>query len=51
MRNGTWNVRSLYSSGSFTTVAMELVRYTLDLAGIQEDRWDIGGTENGYTGR
>jgi hypothetical protein len=45
MRIDTWNVRSLYRSGSFTTVARELVRYTLGLAGMQEDRWDIRGTE------
>ena len=45
MRIGTWNVRSLCSSGSFTTIARELVRYTLDLSGIQEDRWGTGGTE------
>jgi hypothetical protein len=36
MRFGTWNVRSLYSSGSLKTV---------DLVGVQEIRWDKGGTE------
>ena len=41
---GTWNVRSLYRAGSLTAVARELSRYKLDLVGVQEDRWDTGGT-------
>jgi len=45
MRFGTWNVRSLYRSGSLTTVARELARCKLDLLGLQEVRWDKGGTE------
>jgi exonuclease III len=45
MRFGTWNVRSLYRSGSFKTVAGELGKYNLDLVGVQEVRWDKGGTE------
>jgi exonuclease III len=45
MRFGTWNVRSLYRSGSFKTVARELGKYKLDLVGVQEVRWDKGGTE------
>jgi hypothetical protein len=44
MRFGTWNVRSLYRSGSLMTVARELARYKLDLVGVQEVRWDKGGT-------
>jgi exonuclease III len=44
MRFGTWNVRSLYGSGSHTTEARELARYKLDLVGVQEVRWDEGGT-------
>jgi endonuclease/exonuclease/phosphatase family metal-dependent hydrolase len=36
MRFGTWNVRSLYRSGSLTTVARELAGYKLDLVGVQE---------------
>jgi len=35
---GTWNERSLYRSGSLSTVAREFVRYKLDYEGIQEDR-------------
>jgi hypothetical protein len=35
-----WNVRTLYRSGSLTTVARELPRYELDLVG----GWDKGGT-------
>jgi exonuclease III len=45
MRFGTWNVRSLYRIGSLTTVARELGKYKLDLVGVQEVRWEKGGTE------
>jgi len=38
----TWNVRSLYRAGSLMAVARELVRYKLDLVGVQEVRWDKG---------
>ena len=41
---GTWNVRSLYRTGSLTAAARELSRYKLDLAGMLEVRWDNGGT-------
>jgi len=44
MRLGTRNVRSLYRAGSFTAAARELARYELDLVGVQEVRWDRGGT-------
>jgi exonuclease III len=44
MRFGTWNMRSLYRSGSLMTVARELARYKLDLVGVQEVRWDKEGT-------
>ena len=45
MRFGTWNVRSLYRAGSLTAAAArELARYKLDLVGVQEVRWDNGGT-------
>ena len=43
MRFYTWNVVSLYSSGSLTAVR-ELARYKLDLVGVQAVRWDKGGT-------
>jgi hypothetical protein len=45
MRFGTWNVSGLYRSGSFKTVARELGKYKLALVGVQEVRWDKGGTE------
>ena len=35
MRFGTWDVRSLYSSGSLTTVARGLTKYKLHLVGVQ----------------
>jgi exonuclease III len=41
----TWNVRSLYSTGLLITVAKEISKYKLDLVGVQEVRWDRGGTE------
>jgi len=44
MKIGTWNVRSLYRAGSIKTAARELVRYKLDVVGVQEVRWDKGGT-------
>ncbi len=44
MRFGTWNVKSLYSVGLLTAANRELARYKLDLEGVQEFRWDNGGT-------
>jgi exonuclease III len=41
MRFGTWNVRSLYRSSSRKGVR----EYKLELVGVQEVRWDKGGTE------
>jgi len=41
---GTSNVRSLNRPGSLTAAARELARYKLDLEGVQEIRWDRGGT-------
>jgi hypothetical protein len=40
----SWNVSSLCRSGSLTTVARELARYKLDVMGVQQVRWDNGGT-------
>ena len=34
----------LYRAGSLTAAARELARYKLDLVGVQEVRWDKGGT-------
>jgi hypothetical protein len=51
MRFGICNVRSLYRAGSLMTVAKEIQKYKQDLVGVQEVRWDGGGTEpaEGYT--
>jgi hypothetical protein len=38
VRFGTWNVKSLYRSGSLKMVARELGKYKLDLVGVQV-RW------------
>ena len=35
---------SLHRAGSPTAAARELARYKLDLVGVQEVRWDKGGT-------
>jgi hypothetical protein len=45
MRLGTWNVRSMYRTGSLWTVGEEISKYKLDLVGVQDVRWDGGGTE------
>jgi exonuclease III len=45
MRFVTWNVRSLYTVGSLRTVVRKISKYKLDLVGVQEVRWDRGGTE------
>jgi hypothetical protein len=42
---GTWNIRSLYSSGSLVRVSKELSKYKLGLVEVQEVRWEGGGTE------
>jgi hypothetical protein len=39
---GTWNISSLYRSGSLTTVARELARYKLDSVGVQQVWLDTG---------
>ena len=44
MKIGTWNVRSFYRAGSFKAAARELRRYKLDVVGVQEVRWDKGGS-------
>jgi hypothetical protein len=35
----------LYSAGSLKTVSRELARYKLDPVGVQEVRWEGGGTK------
>ena len=44
MKIGTWNVRSLYRAGTLKAAARELTKYKLDVMGVQEVRWDKGGT-------
>jgi hypothetical protein len=38
------NLSSLYRSASVTTVSRQLATYKLDLVGVQQVRWDKGGT-------
>jgi hypothetical protein len=45
MRFGTLNVRSIYTAGSLVAAAArKLAGYKLDLVGVQDVRWDKGGT-------
>jgi exonuclease III len=46
MRFGTWNVGSMYRVGSLRALTEEISKYKLDLVGVQEVRWDGGGTES-----
>jgi hypothetical protein len=45
MRFDTPNIRSLYTAGLLMTVAKDISKYKLDLVGVQEVRWDRGGTK------
>jgi hypothetical protein len=45
MRFGLWNVMSLYRAGTLMTVSRELLKYKLDLVGVQKVRWEGSGTE------
>ena len=40
----TWHVRGLYKAGSLSKLARELVRYNVDLVGVQEVKWYRWGT-------
>ena len=44
MRFGTRNIRSMFRSGSLSSVARELESYKPDLEGVQEVRWGKLGT-------
>jgi len=44
MKIGTWSIRNLHRAGSLKAAARELVSYKLDVVGVQEVRWDKGGT-------
>ncbi|XP_008178654.1 craniofacial development protein 2-like [Acyrthosiphon pisum] len=41
---GTWNVRSMYRTGTLTTVVSCLERYRLDITAVQEIRRDGSGS-------
>jgi hypothetical protein len=45
MRLGTRNVRSMYRAGSLRAAGEEISKYKLHLMGVQEVRWNGGGTE------
>jgi len=44
MKINTWNARSLYTAGSIKAAGRKLVRCKLDIVGVQQVRWDKGGT-------
>jgi hypothetical protein len=44
-RFGAWDVRSMYRAGSLRAVGEEISKYKLYLVGVQEVRWNGGGTE------
>jgi hypothetical protein len=48
---GAWNVIRLYRAGSLTTMEEEISERKIDLVGVQEARWERGGTTtaDGYT--
>jgi hypothetical protein len=46
MTFSTWNVRSMYRAGSLRAVGERISKYELDLVGVQEVRWEGGGTES-----
>jgi exonuclease III len=45
MKFGTWNVRSMYRAVSLRVVGEEISKYKSDFLGVQDVRWDGGGTE------
>jgi hypothetical protein len=45
MRFGAWKARSRYRTGSLKTAESKLGNYTLHLVGVQQVRWEKGGTE------
>jgi hypothetical protein len=45
---GILNVRSMYRAGSLVAVAEEISKYKLDLVGVQDARWDGGGSRRIY---
>jgi exonuclease III len=42
LRFGTWNVRSLYRTGSLETVESKLAKYNLDVMAVQDVRQGQG---------
>jgi hypothetical protein len=45
IRFGTWNVRSLHRAGSLVAASKEISKYEIELVGVQDVRWEGGGTE------
>jgi hypothetical protein len=42
---GSRNFRRLYRSGLLKAVSRELANYSLDVMGVEENRWNQGGTD------
>jgi hypothetical protein len=45
MRFGTWNVKNAQRTGSLMTFAIEISKDKLDSVGVQEVKWERGGTK------
>ncbi|PSN35184.1 Craniofacial development protein 2 [Blattella germanica] len=48
---GTWNVKSLYKTGTLLTVLEQINKYNLPVTAVQETRWHGDGINEvkGYT--
>ncbi|CAG2254452.1 Craniofacial development protein 2 [Mytilus edulis] len=47
---GTWNVRTLYQSGKSLQTAKEMDRYSIEILGLSEVRWNTSGMTTLNTG-
>ncbi|CAG2197111.1 unnamed protein product [Mytilus edulis] len=48
---GTWNVRTLYQSGKSLQTAKEMDRYSIEILGLSEVRWNTSGMTTLNTGQ
>jgi len=44
LRIGTWNIRTLYKSGSMNVVINKITKYNLSIVTLQEIRWPGNGS-------
>ena len=43
LKIATWNVRTLYQKGKLANVQQEMDRLQIDVLGLCESRWTVGG--------